>query len=385
MTTAAGRPWQPGNAVAVAVLSLLVVAFATRAPALLAAYALAAVALVVAGMRSLSALAGRELLVATLLATAILLVLPVAMVRNVNVAFHAITVALSFAAAYVLTRNLPAYVLASRITLLAAQAYVVAYLARSGLEDFPLENMLPDSSSNGVTSYLVVLQANACAGAYLLRRRTGVLSALVTLAICIVGYGRGSILAAAAIVAVCALFGAAGGSRLRALLGVLLVTAASAGVYLAFQDEIDTFVQVNTKIGSGLDDEPRQEIIGDYLGKIDGAGPLLLGADYRGTSVETAYYGNPHNSYIRAHNIFGLPYLLVMLAWPLLLDRRHWPGARRLFVHLMLALVLARSFTEPLLFPTFFDLYYFALCFALARREGADRPVPGGSPGLVRA
>jgi hypothetical protein len=377
------RPGPRAHVIATTTLALLVAAFATRAPALLAAYVLAAIALILMGMRTLSALGGRELVAASLLATAVIVALPVVVLRNFNVAFHAITVAVSFGAAYVLTRNLKVYVMASRVTLIAAQAYVVAYLSRSGLEDFPLENMLPDSSSNGVTSYLVVLQANACAGLYLLRRRAAIPTSLLTLGICIVGYGRGSVLAAAGILAVCALFAASGRSLRGAVLGVVLVVASGLAVYVSHEEEIDTFVQVNTKIGSGLYDEPREEIIRDYLGKIDGAWPLLFGADYRGTSVETSYFGNPHNSFIRAHNIFGLPYLLCVLALPLLLDRGRWPARERVFVYAMLTLVLARSFTEPLLFPTFFDLYYFALCFALAGRgettlapTAQTRPVP---------
>jgi hypothetical protein len=354
------RPGPRAHVIATTTLALLVAAFATRAPALLAAYVLAAIALILMGMRTLSALGGRELVAASLLATAVIVALPVVVLRNFNVAFHAITVAVSFGAAYVLTRNLKVYVMASRVTLIAAQAYVVAYLSRSGLEDFPLENMLPDSSSNGVTSYLVVLQANACAGLYLLRRRAAIPTSLLTLGICIVGYGRGSVLAAAGILAVCALFAASGRSLRGAVLGVVLVVASGLAVYVS-----------------------HEEIIRDYLGKIDGAWPLLFGADYRGTSVETSYFGNPHNSFIRAHNIFGLPYLLCVLALPLLLDRGRWPARERVFVYAMLTLVLARSFTEPLLFPTFFDLYYFALCFALAGRgettlapTAQTRPVP---------
>jgi hypothetical protein len=350
---------------ATGLLLLLVVAFATRQPVFMAIYGLSAFALVLANIKLLSSFAGREVIAILGLLFALVLTFPVVLIRNPNVLFHLIIVLLSVCVAYILIRDFRSYARASWFTLIIAQSYVLVYLARSGLEDFPLENLLPDSSSNVVTSYLIVLQANACAVMYLLRRQTCLVSAALTLGICIVGYGRSSIIVAAMLLLICTLLSAGGRTRIGSAVGAILIAVCGLLVYLSYQDTINTFIEVNTKIGSGLSDEPRKEIIADYLQKLDGAVPLLFGADYRGTSIEALYFGNPHNSYIRAHNIFGLPYLLCMLAWPLLLDRRHLTGLSRFFVYLMLLLILVRSSTEPLLFPTLFDLYYFALCFAL--------------------
>ncbi len=349
------------------ILALLVVAFATREPILLTAYAVASLVLILANIPAFSTIASREVIAVTALAVAILLAFPVTLIRNANVAFHILAVSISLGVAYVLTRNVEAYVRASWIILVTSQAYVVVYLAQTGLDNFPLENILPESSSNGVTSYLIVLQANACAGVYLLRRQASVVTSLITLGICIVGYGRGSLLAAAALVAINALFAFGNRSQATAMVGALVTVALTACAYLIYSEEIDAFVQVNTKIGSGLEDKPRSEIMTDYMRKLDNAGPMLFGADYKGTSIDNSYFGNPHNSYIRAHNIFGLPYLLCILLWPLILDRRGWPLGSRIFVYTMIVVVLIRAFTEPLLFPTLFDFFYFALCFALAR------------------
>jgi hypothetical protein len=350
-----------------AILALLVAAFATREPVLLAGYVLAALIVIVANARIMSALGGREAVAGSLLVIAALLTLPVTLIRNPNVLIHGIIVTVSFGAAYVLTRDFRAYARASWIILVASQAYVIVYLMNAGLGDFPLERLLPESSSNVVTSFLIVLQANACACTYLLSRRTSVMTAIVTLGICIVGYGRGSLLVAAMLVTVCTLGAAGGSSWAKTINRVLVVFSIGLLAYFHYQSEIHDFVAANTKIGAGLYDEPRHEIIQDYIEKIDDAASLFFGADYRGTSIESTYFGNPHNSYIRAHNIFGLPYLICMLLLPFLFDRRQWSGGSRIFVYAMIALMLIRGITEPLLFPTLFDFFYFALCFALAQ------------------
>lgn len=352
-------------------LMLLVVAFATRSPMLLALYTLSALTVVLTNVEVLSRMRGKERDMATVLVAVLTVMLPISAFRSESALAHYVGVLLSLGAAYVLTRDLNVYLDASRLSLLAAQSAVAVYLGFSGLEDFPLENMLPDSSSNGVTSYLVLLQANYCIVNFLLRRRSSVATSLITLGICIVGYGRGSLLAAGGIVALNLLFSVSLKSRKHAVLGALLLLCVGVGVYVAFNEEIVTFIEINTKIGVGLEDEPRERIISDYLGKLDELS-FLIGADYRGTTIDLDYFGNPHISYIRAHHIFGLPYLAVMLALPLVMLWQGHAVSVKVFCGLMLVLILFRAFTEPILFPTLFDLYYFAICFALSRRV----PIP---------
>ena len=353
--------------VASAFLMLLIVAFATRDPVSLAIYATVATFVVLANIRVLGRMSGKERAMTVTLVAALTVMLPISALRNESAFAHYFVVLISLGAAYVLTRHLSVYVDASRLSLLGAQTAVTVYLGFSGLENFPLEEMLPDSSSNGVTSYLVLLQANYCIVNFLLHRRTSIATSLITLAVCIVGYGRGSLLAAGGIAALNLLFAVPLKSRLHTVVGTLLLLCIGFGVYVAFGEEVVSFIEINTKIGAGLEDEPREQIISDYIGKIDGLS-FLIGADYRGTAIELDYFGNPHISYIRAHHIFGLPYLLVMLSLPIVLLWKGHAVSVKIFCGLMLALILFRSFTEPILFPTLFDLYYFAICFALSRR-----------------
>ena len=129
------------------------------------------------------------------------------------------------------------------------------------------------------------------------------------------------------------------------------------------------FVETNTKIGSGLYDNNRAHINSEYLGLLERDGlAIIAGGDYRGTSIETEYNGNPHNSYIRAHNIFGLPYLFVMLLFPLLLSRGQRFGDR-VYGLILIAVMLFRAATEPILFPSLFDLFFFGSCFMLGLKK----------------
>lgn len=354
-------------AAAAAFLILLVLAFATRNALLVALYMLLALVPTSAGLRYLGDATAKERQAVVTLLGAVVLLLPFSALRSDMVPVHLFVTLVSLGSALALTRDLPTYLAASRTVLIASQAVIVIYLAFTGLDDFPLESMLPNSSSNGVTSYLVLLQAHYCILNYLINRRTCTVSALVTLGVCIVGYGRGSILAAALLLGVNVAF-SAWMYRRRYPAIVVLMIAGFVGLSVTVGDEVAAFLEVNTKIGAGFDDESRAEIIGEYLSRLDPAS-LIVGEDYRGTAIERNYNSNPHNSYIRAHHVFGLPYLLTVLVLPLFLFWGGHSSSVKAFCGAMLMIILLRAFTEPILFPTLFDLFYFGICFALGKPQ----------------
>lgn len=347
-------------------VGLLVVGFATRHPVLMALYVAAAVCVMLANLHAFSRASVRERNAAVVFVATLTVILPLSVIRSETGVIHYIGSLISLGAAFVLSRNLQVYWAASRAVLIAAQLAVVVYLARVGLADFPLETMLPDSSSNGVTSYLVLLQANYCLVNFLLTRRAGLSSAVLTLLICTVGYARGSILSAAGIVTIGLVSLLPARTYAAVLLRMLLFVGLCWVVYRLAAPAVE-FVDANTKLGSGLFDVHRYTILKEYLGRID-ALTLWTGASYDGTSIVSQYNGNPHNSYIRAHYIFGLPYLLLILGLPLyLFNRRHSLGVL-LYSVAMGGVIFFRSLTEPLLFPTLFDFFFYASCFVVAAR-----------------
>ncbi|MGE0581172.1 MAG: hypothetical protein AB7P31_03385 [Steroidobacteraceae bacterium] len=347
-------------------VAALAVSYASRATAVMGAYLVLAFVAVLANAKVFSQSSQRERNVTLALVLVTSIMLPISLLRSLTGVIHYAVVLVSLGAAYVLTRDTNVYVRASRWVLVSAQLYIFSYLVRHGIRNFPLQDIIPNSSSNGVTSYVVLLQANYCIVNYVQTRRTSLLTALATLAICVVGFGRGSVLAATGIViagAVCRVFLAGKG---RAFFVSLLVLVTSVFLSIRYSEQILVFVNSNTKIGSGLFDAHRYEMIVEYLDKID-ASTLWTGASYTGTSIASEYNNNPHNSFIRAHHIFGLPYLLLMLCIPVYLVHRKHAFSVKAYAGCVWMVVMFRASTEPILFPTLLDFFFFGVCFVLSQ------------------
>ena len=158
------------------------------------------------------------------------------------------------------------------------------------------------------------------------------------------------------------------GSRAKGLAGLMGFLFLASVVYVKYSETLTQYVLENTKVGNGLVDTNRLGIINAYLEKID-AITVWTGASYVGTTIADEYNGNPHNSFIRAHFVFGLPYLLLVLVLPAYLLHSKQPRSVKVYSACMWVVLLFRAFSEPIIFPTLLDFYYFALCFALRSVE----------------
>lgn len=344
-----------------ALLTLFVLAVATHSLVLSAAALGGAFFLVLRNLNALVAVAPRHRTMLLLAGALLTLTLPFALLRSETAFLHYFVSLLTMLTAYLLTRWRDNYFRASRLVLYGSLGCVAGYLMTTGVQGFPLENMIPDSSSNGITSYLIILQANFCVASYLIRRKIPVFTPLLTLAICVVGYGRGSILSAVMIIVINIIaFSVRNGGR-----NFLMATGLCAVLVMAYGDDITLFVEANTKIGSGLYDGSREAMIKEYGNLLErDEYKIITGADYKGTVIDSDYYGNPHNSYIRAHHIFGLPFLLLVLSFPFLASRGQGIAAR-VYPFALLAVMLFRAATEPILFPTMLDVFFFSTCFLM--------------------
>jgi hypothetical protein len=358
-----------------AFLALQVLAQSTRHPALLAIYFVVTSGVVLANLRRFRSFTARERIGVAVLAASLTLMLPLSMLEDPTGLAHYVVTLVSLGAAYVLTRNAETFLRAIRLCLLGAQAGLLVFVLIVGLDDFPLEKLLQDTSSNGITAYLILLQATYSTFLFQLHRRASLITPIVTLAICVIGYGRGSILIASAIVVVNLLASIPWKNKTRTAWVLLLAGFMAAGVYVAYGEQIAEFVELSTKIGTGLVSEPRERMIAEYLGRID-ARTLVTGANFHGTTIETEFHDNPHNSYIRAHHLFGLPYLLALVLFVGLAATGRLRGSVSIYSLCMLALVLLRATTEAILFGTPLDFFFFALCFMLSRQLPSARAVP---------
>lgn len=356
----------PSGTLVGAYLIILTAFFASQSLLLSATAMAASLAFMTRYLRTLTRARGSERFLLIFLVCTMTIFLPFSVWRDETAIVHYVTVLLTVGVAYILTRDMVTYVQASFVVLLAAQAAIFIFLGYAGLDDFPLENIIPGSSSNGVTSYLILLQVHYCIVQYISTGRITFLTPLLTLSICIVGYGRGSLIAATAILVINFLTFLLGQKKIGSLLmtlAIFLILGFTGWVYSA---EIEYFIEFNTKIGGGLYDDSRASMIKDYLSKLDVI-TVFTGADYNGTVIQSEYRGNPHNSFIRAHHIFGIPYLLIMMFMPLFILLKNGISRTSLYLLALLMVVFFRASTEPILFPTLLDIFYFAICFAFIK------------------
>ena len=132
-------------------LLVLIAAFATRSPVLIAVYACLTTGLLATNLRTFSQMRHNETIAIALLVLAVTLMLPLSVWRSTTAMLHYAVTLLSLGTAVVLSRELAVYRKASGYSLVIVQLLVGVYIWRAGVDSYPLETIIPDSSSNGIT------------------------------------------------------------------------------------------------------------------------------------------------------------------------------------------------------------------------------------------
>lgn len=240
----------------------------------------------------------------------------------------------------------------------------------------PLENIIPGTSTNGIPSYLIVLQVTLSVCTYVQKNRLPILAPVATFVVALIGLGRGSIIVAALIlllsIAVNQLFLRNIYWKLSLIGGaVFILVLVIFSDISGWSDSINQLIE-GSKFSAGVLDEHRGRMVKDYIDQLSGSS-LLLGADYSGTSIATLYGGNPHNSFIRLHSMYGIAGLLVVFASLLSVLISSRQLFKKTVVFIFLALLFLRAVTEPILFPTLLDFFYFVCLFIFFRHAPNSR------------
>lgn len=237
----------------------------------------------------------------------------------------------------------------------------------------PLGEAIPGSSTNGIPSYLIVLQVTLTVSNYLASKKLPIISPILTLVVAFFGLGRGSLIISALILLL-SIFGnlLIRGILLRQRVFALLFIFVIVAIAMTNFDLLTDFVVDGTKLREGLVDPYRMEIFYQYINKID-AWSLIAGSDYAGTVISAQYDGNPHISLIRTHAYFGVFVFLIVYLSPFLIFISNRPIVDKIIVFLLIDLILFRALSEPILFPTLLDFFYFCLFFMFFK----DRVVVG--------
>lgn len=235
----------------------------------------------------------------------------------------------------------------------------------------PFEGIIQGSSQNGITSYLIVLQATLSIFHYLKHGSFPMVSAVYTLFIAVIGVGRGSIYAASLILSFSALFNLIGYMKQsqgkKIFIYLLILTLAS---YYAStnQEWIIEYLDSSTKALQGPNDSARIDILNEYLGNLNLLS-FFTGQAFSGTLIGEHYDGNPHIAYIRTHAYMGILVAPILIS-PALIFFAKAPLRDRLFVFVFSLILLFRAMSEPILFPTLLDFCYFLPFFYLNKQKG---------------
>ena len=258
-------------------------------------------------------------------------------------------------------------------TLWTYQAFILAFLLKNYDISFPLEYFIPGFSSNGVTSFLIVLQVVYSTLVFRINGKITILTPAITFYICLLGYGRGSIIAASIFILVCLfLYFFKKNNKSYAQFGGLILGILFISLAIKFGPIVLDYVIQNTKLASGLYDQHRYRIFLDYLQNID-EWNLFFGAPFEGTVIAESYRGNSHSSFIRMHNIGGLLYFLTIVSVFVFLPFSLKGFRSSIFAFSGSLVLMFRSVSEPIFFITPLDFYFFVFAFVLL---GAGKVLP---------
>lgn len=228
----------------------------------------------------------------------------------------------------------------------------------------PYSYVIEGSSTNGIPSYLIIIQICFSLLYYDRFNKFNLYSPLFTFIVSLYGFGRGNIIISFLIFSISIIFSFVNSKYKYHSLLILIPLFLLLSHYL---DLFSHFVLTKTKLSFGLIEHHRLNMLSDYINKLNPL-TLLVGTDYTGTVIGSKYDNNPHISFIRCHSTFGLFYTIACFFSPLiiLINKSLTNFKKFVFVSFSYAAIL-RALTEPILFPSFLDFFYFLPFFIYLR------------------
>jgi hypothetical protein len=226
----------------------------------------------------------------------------------------------------------------------------------------PIAHIIPWSSQNGITSYLIVIHISYSIVYYLRYEKLPILLAFILLIITLYGLGRGSIIIAG-LIFIISLFINHFLNNKNGLIRNLfffpiycIIIYLIYKQYLNYESEIDLIIE-RSKFSQNLADDPRKNMLNEYLKKLN-IWSTIFGSSFEGTSIQKNYDGNPHNSFIRVHSFYGLIGLVSVFAPICLIFIKKIKFKTKVIFGVFIILLLTRAISEPILFPTTLDFFY---------------------------
>ena len=270
---------------------------------------------------------------------------------------------MSIVGAYIISSNVQNLSKSLQILVIGLQAVVLIHIYRAGQAPDSLESFIEGASSNGITSVLILLQASYIGANLVEKRHAPIFTSISLLYISIVGYGRGSIIAAMGLLLLCFfLFSIYNKSKFWLIFVTPVTIILAIFVVILQYDIFFDYLNSYTKIGAGIIDYHRELINSYYFSKLD-LGNFFYGVPIKGTLIETTYNGNLHSSFLRAHHLFGALYIISII-FVIFKSVAMRQGFMEKFIFFILtSVVLFRAFSEPIIFPTALDILFYTMLF----------------------
>jgi hypothetical protein len=235
----------------------------------------------------------------------------------------------------------------------------------------PLGAIIPGASTNGLPSYLIVVQISYSLIFYLKKNRLPVISSIATLIVAIFGLGRASMIVAALILLFSIFTNAITSKSDRKILFRSAAIATLPLVLYLYESHNYIFIFVEqliqgSKFSASVMDDARKVQIDDYFNKLD-AWRFLFGADYSNTSINQYFGGKPDNSYIRLHAYFGISGFFLVMISLLLIAISDRLKTQKIIALILISMSLLRATTEAIFFPSVLDFFYFLYLFIFFR------------------
>lgn len=249
-----------------------------------------------------------------------------------------------------------------KISIYSLSILLITYILIIGFDNFPselpIEKILLNSSSNGVTTLFVILNFIYQIFRFRRSKTPDHFFSILVLLISLAGYGRGAILASVLQLIgglIISLNTSLSYKHIILVISLIIITT-------YFYEDIDRFITANTKIGSGLEDNERDLIFKDYTSM--NIKDFLLGKSYENTVILIRDRGNPHNSFIRIHHMYGILgiiYFMFLLIWSMLLKS----STQKSLIILVFygSSIILRIFTEIIFLGTIMDFFFFMLIY----------------------
>jgi hypothetical protein len=264
----------------------------------------------------------------------------------------------------------------STLALIAYQSALTAQVVQGGLDVGRLVFPGSVASTNLSTAVLIGLQLLHCMSVFRLTGQAPVVLPALSMLLSLPARGRSGVALLTAIFVLSVIQRLSSQKRLAARL-VLMVAAVL--LVASYWTNI-AGIAFATRLRYGLEDQSRLVMLYQYSSSLT-LWDVFAGGTYGQSPSILRFDGNPHNSFINAHYLFGLPYLLLLggIVGLALFQSARWP-TRRWYEGALLSFYVVRAAVDTIAFPTILDFVFFYLVFSiLGTRE------PTSEPGRARA